>query len=79
MPSGETKQTDLCAHDAVVLRRDGLAIRAIARVLKVSRNTVRRLLKGHHIQREEGVPALPEKVPVPRPGGSTAPSIFMAI
>ena len=43
MPSGdkETKQTDPHAHDAVVLRRDGLAIRAIARVLGVSRNTAR--------------------------------------
>lgn len=37
-------------------------------MLKVSRNTVRRLLKGHRIQRDEGVPALPVKVPVPRPG-----------
>lgn len=35
MPSDKTKQTDPRAHDAVVLRRDGLAIRAIARVLKV--------------------------------------------
>lgn len=68
MPSGEMKQTDPRAHDAVVLQRDGLAIRAIARVLKVSRNTVRRLLKGHRVQRDEGVPALPVKVPVPRPG-----------
>lgn len=69
MPSGEreTTQPDPRAHDAVVLRRDGLAIRAIARVLGVSRNTVRRLLRGHRIQRDAGAPALRPKTTSPRP------------
>lgn len=61
------KQTDPRAHDAVTLRRDGLAIRAIARVMGVSRNTVRRLLRGHQIVREEGAPALPAKSSSRRP------------
>lgn len=62
-----TKQADPRALDAVTLRRDGLAIRAIARAMGVSRNTVRRLLRGHRSAREEGAPALPPKSPPARP------------
>ena len=62
-----TKQADPRALDAVTLRRDGLAIRAIARAMGVSRNTVRRLLRGHRSARDEGAPALPPKSPPARP------------
>ena len=62
-----TKQADPRALDAVTLRRDGLAIRAIARAMGVSRNTVRRLLRGHRSARDEGAPALPPKSSPARP------------
>lgn len=63
----KAEQGDPRVLKAVTLRRDGLAIRAITRAMGVSRNTVRRLLRGHRTQRDEGAPALPPKTSPPRP------------
>ena len=55
-------------HDVVLLARQRLSRRAIARALGVSRNTVRRLLEAHAHQRSLPHQALPPKASrAPRP------------
>jgi len=57
------------AHEVVLLDRQKVARRAIARALGVSRNTVKKILEAHIEQREEGHAAL--AAPPPRlPRGS---------
>ena len=51
------------AHEVVLLDRDGMSERAIARSLKCSRNTVRRLLAAHESERLEGAPLLKARPP----------------
>ena len=46
------------AHEVVLLHRDGMSVRAIARSLGLGRNTVRRLLAGHEQERTAGAPLL---------------------
>jgi transposase len=46
------------AHQVVTLKTQGMAARAIARALGVSRNTVKALLIGHAVARETGHAAL---------------------
>jgi transposase len=46
-------------HDVVLLSRQGMSRRAISRSLKLSRNTVRRILSGHVATRSEPHTALP--------------------
>jgi transposase len=41
-------------HMIVTMHRDGLGIRGLVRHFKVGRNTIRRILRKHHRQREEG-------------------------
>lgn len=56
------------AHQVVTLKSQGMAARAIARALGVSRNTVKSLLIGHVAAREAGHAALaPQPVRAPRP------------
>lgn len=57
---------DAVAAQVLLLHRDGTSARAIARVLGISRNTVRRLVAGHERRRREGASALPP-LPPPRP------------
>jgi transposase len=45
-------------HEAVLLARQKATLRAIARALRVSRNTVKKILDAHAEQREEGHAAL---------------------
>jgi transposase len=55
------------AHQVVTLKSQGMAARAIARALGVSRNTVKSLLIGHVAAREKGQSALaPQPVRAPR-------------
>jgi transposase len=55
------------AHQVVTLKSQGMAARAIARALGVSRNTVKSLLIGHVAARETGHAALaPQPVRAPR-------------
>lgn len=55
------------AHQVVTLRSQGMAARAIARALGVSRNTVKSLLIGHVTARETGHAALvPQRARAPR-------------
>ncbi len=49
-------------HQIVTLHREGMSRRAIARAVRVSRNTVKGVLATHRRHREEGAPAL-----APRP------------
>ena len=51
-------------HEVVLLARQKVSRRAIARALGVSRNTVKRILAAHSEQREEGHAAL--AAPPPR-------------
>lgn len=53
------------AHQVIALATQGVAQRAIARSLGVSRNTVQTLLIGHRVQREsvhDALPARPARV-----------------
>jgi transposase len=54
------------AHDVVLLDQDGMSERAIARSLGCGRNTVRRLLAAHALERQEGAPLLKVKPPSAR-------------
>jgi transposase len=54
-------------HDVVRLDRDGMSWRAIARALKISRNTVRQLLHEHRRVRQHAHSALPAKRSIERP------------
>jgi len=49
------------AHQVVTLKTQGMASRAIARSLGVSRNTVKSLLIGHAVARDTGHAALPPR------------------
>jgi transposase len=54
------------AHQVIVLATQGVAQRAIARSLGVSRNTVQTMLIGHRVQREsvhDALPVRPARVP----------------
>ena len=51
-------------HEVVLLARQKVPRRAIARAVRVSRNTVRKILKAHAEQREDGHVAL--AAPAPR-------------
>ncbi len=55
------------AHQVVVLHRDGMSERAIARSLKIGRNTVRGVLARHKREREEGPARLEARPPSGRP------------
>lgn len=51
-------------HALVVMHRDGWSKRALARHFKMSRNTIRRILKKHQDHRDHGHCALPAAKPV---------------
>ena len=53
------------AHDVVLLKTRGMSRRAIARSLKMGRNTVRGVLADHQQQRQDGAPLI-----VPRPAST---------
>jgi len=53
-------------HDIVQLHTEGMKWRAIARALKVSRNTVRRIVEEHDQAREQVHSALPARRSVER-------------
>ena len=67
MKKSDEVVSDEQAHRIVLLSRDGMSQRAIARSLGCGRNTVRRVLAAHTKQREEGALLLPAKLPAPRP------------
>ena len=52
-------------HDVVLLKTSGMSVRAIARSLKMGRNTVRDVLADHRQQRQDGAPLI-----VPRPAST---------
>jgi len=54
-------------HDIVQLHSEGMKWRAIARALKVSRNTVRRVVQEHSQAREQPHSALPARRSIERP------------
>jgi len=55
-------------HQIVLLRAQGMKIRAVARALGVARKTVNRVLAAHADARDGGAPALPQpRSRVPRP------------
>lgn len=54
-------------HDVVQLARDGMTGRAIARALKISRNTVRQIVREHGDARQRPHSALPARRTVHRP------------
>ena len=55
------------AHDVVRLGKEGMKRRAIARALKISRNTVRSILEGHEEARRQPHTVLPERRVASRP------------
>jgi len=66
MKSWESRQE--LEHRVVLLERQGMSRRAIARALQISRNTVRKILAGHAKKRQQGAPALtpaPKRAPPP--------------
>lgn len=56
-------------HDVVLLTKQGMTRRAVARALKMSRNKVRAILEQHELAREQPNTALPACKP-PSPRGS---------
>jgi len=54
-------------HDVVLLEQQRMSRRAIARALKISRNTVREILADHRAARKEEHTALPARTVVARP------------
>ncbi len=54
-------------HDVVLLAQQGMSRRAIARALKVSRNTVREILAAHGKKRAKAHSVLEKKAPSKRP------------
>lgn len=50
-------------HLIVTMHGDGFTIRALSKRFKIGRNTVRRILRGHNRQREEGHEALGKSIP----------------
>jgi len=50
-------------HQIVTMRADGVTIRELARHFKIGRNTVRRILRRHDQQRDEGHEALGKRIP----------------
>jgi transposase len=54
-------------HDVVLLNQQKMKQRAIARALKISRNTVKRILSDHGLIRQNSHCALPESRAVARP------------
>jgi transposase len=66
MPHWTTR--DELAHQVVMLSRQGMKLRAIARALGISRNTVRKMLAEQRHARQAPHPALPPPPPhAPRP------------
>ena len=57
-------------HDVVLLARQGMSRRAIARALKVSRNTVREILAAHGKRRTKAHSVLTKKPASKRPSKS---------
>jgi transposase len=57
-PGGRVSGEDV-GHRIVLLRRQGTSIRALARQFGLARNTVRRMLRTHAEQREQGHDVLP--------------------
>jgi transposase len=54
-------------HDVVQLDREGMKWRAIARALKISRNTVRQIVREHGRTRQDPHSALPTRRSIQRP------------
>jgi transposase len=55
-------------HRVVLLHNERMSVRAIARSLRVGRNTVRKILQRHQVVREQphsALPAVPERTPRP--------------
>jgi transposase len=53
-------------HQIVILRKQGMTLRAITRALGVSRNTIRKVLRAHDVRRDTGhtaIPTPPTRVP----------------
>lgn len=53
-------------HDVLQLDREGMKWRAIARALKISRNTVRQIVREHEHARQSPHCALPTTPSMPR-------------
>ena len=58
-----TRSREQLAHDVVMLARQGMSVRAIARALHVGRNQVRKILDAHDTARDGDVP--PSALPPP--------------
>jgi len=54
-------------HDVLQLHREGMKWRAIARALRISRNTVRKIVDEHECARQSPHSALPNRVCIRRP------------
>src|ERR1700682_4407479 len=55
-------------HQIVILSNSRMTVRAIARSLKVGRNTVRKILEKHQVARgkpHDALPAVPKRTPRP--------------
>ena len=50
-------------HLIVTMHAEGFTIRELSRHFKIGRNTVRRILRRHDRQREEGHEALEKRIP----------------
>jgi transposase len=48
-------------QEVIMKKLEGWTIRALSRSFQISRNTVRRILREHDVQRERGHDALPKK------------------
>ena len=60
-------------HDVVQLDREGMSWRAIARALKISRNTVRQIMTTHKERRKGQHSAFPKRRHIRRPDSSPPP------